>query len=141
MKTYKKVQAVIYDIKNDKPYFLILHRILRWKGWELLKESLEKGEDVKEALIRGIKEETNLKKFKIEKKIKLNKKVIFYNKEKTVKNIILDIVLVRVDINQKISLHKNSVIEHDKYKWVDRKTAVKMLTFSNTKEVIRNLNL
>lgn len=141
MKTYKKVQAVIYDIKDNKPYFLILHRVLRWKGWELLKESLEKGENVKEALVRGIKEETNLKKFKIEKKIKLNKKIIFYNKEKTVKNIILAIFLVRVNMNQKISLHKNAVIEHDKYKWVDRKTAVKMLTFSNTKEVISNVKI
>ncbi|MBI2668098.1 NUDIX domain-containing protein [Candidatus Woesearchaeota archaeon] len=141
MKTYKKVQAVIYDIKDNKLYFLILHRVLRWKGWELLKESLEKGENVKGALLRGIKEETNLKKFKIEKKIKLNKKVIFYNKEKTVKNIILDIFLVRVDMKQKISLHKNAVIEHDKYRWVDRKTAVKMLTFSNTKEVIRTVEV
>ena len=43
-KIEEKVQAVVYDIRNNKPYFLILHRILRWQGWELLKETLEDGE-------------------------------------------------------------------------------------------------
>ena len=141
IKISKKVQAIIYDIKEEKPYFLILHRILRWKGWELLKGTLEDGEEdnITKALEREIKEETNLKDFKIEKS--LNKKIIFYNKERTVKNIILDVFIVRADIEQKISLHKNSVIEHDDYKWVDKETAIKMLTFDNAKELIKNLEL
>jgi 8-oxo-dGTP pyrophosphatase MutT (NUDIX family) len=141
LKTYKKVQAIVYDIKNNKHYFLILHRTLRWKGWELLKGTLEKGEErsLRKALEREIKEETNLKKFKIEKK--LNKQIRFYNKQKTAKNIILEVFLVRVNMNQKISLHKNKVIEHDKYKWVDKNTAIKMLTFGNARSLIRSLKL
>ncbi|MDP6642203.1 MAG: NUDIX domain-containing protein [Candidatus Nanoarchaeia archaeon] len=141
LKTFKKVQAIIYDIKDNKPYFLILHRTLRWKGWELLKGTLEKGEEksLRKALEREIKEETNLKNFKIEKR--LNKQIKFYNKQKTAKNIILDVFLVRVNLNQKISLHKNTVIEHDRYKWVNKNTAIKMLTFGNARSLIRNLRL
>src|SRR4030042_161044 len=67
--TKKSHRAIIYDIKNGKPYFLILHRSLRWRGWEFLKETIEKGETSRQTLIRGIQEETGLKSFKIIKRL------------------------------------------------------------------------
>ncbi len=68
-KPIKKVRAIIYDIKDNQPYFLILHRVLRWQGWEFVKETLEPGENVIGALKRGIKEETGLKNFEIIKSL------------------------------------------------------------------------
>ncbi len=140
-KVEKKVQAIIYDIKNNKPYFLILHRILRWKGWELLKETLEDSEknNLKKALLRGIREEIGLRKVKIEKP--LNKKIEFYDKKRKFKIIIKNIYLVRVNMKDKITLHENTVTEHNKYRWVDKNSAIKMLTFDNAKNLIKNLEI
>ena len=65
----KKVRAIIYDIKDNVPYFLILHRVLRWNGWEVLKETMELKETIEETLERGIREETGLHNFKISRSI------------------------------------------------------------------------
>jgi ADP-ribose pyrophosphatase YjhB (NUDIX family) len=133
--TIKKVRAIVYDIKDNKPYFLILHRILRWKGWEILKETIEKGENPEKALLRGIKEETKLRKFKIirklDKKEKWQAKGINYSIVKT--------YLVKADMNEKISL-KQEIVEHDKYQWVNKKTAIRKLTWPKTKNLLKNLN-
>jgi len=133
--TIKKVRAIIYDIKDNKPYFLILHRILRWEGWEILKETIEKGENPEKALLRGIKEETKLRKFKIirklDKKEKWQAKGINYS--------IVETYLAKADMNEKIFL-KQEIVEHDKYQWVDKKTAIKKLTWPKTKNLLKNLN-
>lgn len=133
--TIKKVRAILYDTKDNKSYFLILHRILRWKGWEILKETIERGEKPEKALLRGIKEETKLRKFKIIRK--LDKKENWQSEGKNYS--IIETYLVKADMNEKISL-KQEIIEHDKYQWVDRKTAIKKLTWPKTKNLLKNLN-
>jgi hypothetical protein len=132
----KKVRAIIYDIKNGEFYFLILHRILRWKGWEILKETLEKKETPLKALKRGIEEETKLKDFKIIKSLNGEEKWILGS----INYSIIDTFLVRADMSQKISL-KQEIVEHDKYEWVDRKTAVRKLTWPKTKELLEKLEI
>jgi len=134
-KAVKKVRAVIYDIKDNQPQFLIFHRILRWKGWEILKETIEKGETLRQALIRGIKEETGIKHFKIIKK--LNKQDKWRANE--INYYIVDTFLVRADMNDKISL-KQEVIEHDGYKWVDKKTALKRLTWPTPQKLLKEID-
>ena len=135
-KQAKKVRAIIYDIKDNKPYFLILHRILRWRGWEFLKETIEKGETPKQALIRGIKEETKLKKFKIIKKLDKQEKW----QADGINYVIADSFLVKANMNDKISL-KQEIIEHDKYKWVDKKIALKKLTWPKTKKLLKGIEI
>ena len=71
----------------------------------------------------------------------LDKKIIFHDKKRKLKIIIKNVYLVRVNMKNKINLHQNTVTEHDKYKWVDKNTAIKMLTFDNAKNLIRNLGL
>jgi 8-oxo-dGTP pyrophosphatase MutT (NUDIX family) len=132
----KKVRAIIYDIKNGEFYFLILHRILRWKGWETLKETLERKETPVEALKRGIIEETGLKDFEIIESLGEKEKWISQGNN----YFIVDTFLVRADMSQKISL-KQEIIEHDKYEWVDRKTAIERLTWPKTKELFRKLKI
>jgi ADP-ribose pyrophosphatase YjhB (NUDIX family) len=132
----KKVRAVIYDVKNGQVYFLILHRILRWRGWEILKETLEKNETPLLALKRGIKEETKIKNFKIISKIPFSEKWEALGK----KFEIVAAYLVLADKNQKISL-KQRVVEHDDYQWVDKKTALKKLTWPKTKALIKSLKI
>jgi len=133
--TIKKVRAIIYDIKNGKLYFLILHRILRWKGWEFLKETIKKGETSLKAVKRGIREETQIKKFKIIQRLGKQEKW----QADGVNYVIADTFLVKADMRQKISL-KQETIEHDKYQWVDKKTALKKLTWPKTKKILREIN-
>lgn len=135
-RTIKKVRAIIYDIKNGEFYFLILRRILRWKGWEMLKETLEKKETSLEALKRGIKEETELKNFEIIKSLDKEEKWTF----RGINYSIVDTFLVRADMSQKISL-KQEIVEHDKYEWVDRETAIKKLTWPKTKKLLEKLEI
>lgn len=131
----KKVRAIIYDIKNNKPCFLILHRVLRWKGWEFLKETIEKRETTRQTLIRGIKEETRLRNFKIIKRL---------NKEERwqaggIDYFIVDTFLVRADMRQKISL-KQEIIEHDRYRWTTKTEALKKLSWPETKKIFKGIS-
>lgn len=134
--TAKKVRAIIYDTKNDKPYFLILHRTLRWEGWEILKETMESRESPEETLIRGIKEETGLKTFKVVRDLNKTEKWqaggIDYE--------IASTFLVEADMNEKVSL-KQEIVEHNGYEWVDRETAISKLTYPETKELIKRLDI
>jgi len=134
-KTKKSYRAIIYDIKNGKPYFLILHRILRWRGWEFLKETIKKGETPLKAVKRGIREETQIKKFKIIQRLGKQEKW----QADGINYVIADTFLVKADMNEKISL-KQEIIEHDEYKWLDKEAAIEKLTWSETKELVKNLD-
>lgn len=139
----KKVRAIIYDIKDNQPYFLILHRVLRWQGWEFVKETLEPGENVIGALKRGIKEETGLKNFEIIKSLDKQEKWQALGNNYFVMNVFL----VKADMNQKISFlpageaGKQPPIEHDDYQWLDKETALKKLTWPKSKELLKELEI
>ena len=132
----KKVRAIIYDIKDNEPYFLILHRILRWSGWEILKETMEPGEKIEETLLRGINEETGLKNFEIIKNLDKTEKW-------QVDGIDYEIIatfLIKADMNEEISL-KQEIIEHDGYEWANKETVISKLTYLETKELIKQLTI
>jgi 8-oxo-dGTP pyrophosphatase MutT (NUDIX family) len=135
-KLLKKVRAIIYDIKDNQPYFLILHRVLRWQGWEFVKETLEPGENIIGALKRGIKEETGLKNFEIIKSLDKQEKWQVLGNDYFVMNVFL----VKADMNQKISL-KQKVIEHDDYQWLDKETALKKLTWPESRKLLKELKI
>lgn len=131
----KKVQAVIYDIENGEPYFLVFHRILNWRGWELHKGTLEDSETPEKALRREIREETGLTKLKIVKSLGVS----FYFNRKRCK--VVDVFLVRASMNNKVDLSKNPCKEHDGYLWVNRNAAIRKLTWSNAKKIVKNINI
>ena len=150
-KIIKKVQAIIYDlpceiprlagsrlgrISHGRPYFLILHRVLRWRGWEFLKGTLKKGETPKQAIKREKKEETKLKNFRIIKSLHQKEKWEIGGK----KYVIADVFLIKADMNEKLSL-KQRKIEHNKYLWADKKTVLKKLTWPKTKEFLKEIKL
>jgi NADH pyrophosphatase NudC (nudix superfamily) len=135
-KLLKKVRAIIYDIKDSHPYFLILHRILRWQGWEFVKETIESGESMEQALKRGIKEETGLKKFKIIKRLNKQEKWQALGNDYQV----VDVFLIKADMNKKISL-KQKIKEHDNYQWVNKETVLEKLTWPESKELLKELEI
>ena len=51
MQEKKGVTAVIFSEKNGERFFLILHRVLNWKGWEFVKGGIDEGEQPIEAVL------------------------------------------------------------------------------------------
>lgn len=132
----RKVQAIIYDLKNGVPYFLVFHRVLHWKGWEFLKETVEPGETRLGCLRRGILEETHLRHYRIERR--LNKQSRWRWNERPVK--IVQVYLIRAPMRQKINI-RQKIIEHDRHRWVTKNEALRLLTHPSARQWLRSLYL
>jgi len=126
MKIQRKVQAIIYDIKNNKPRFLIFRRILRWRGWELCKETIEKGETPYQTLLRGLKEETGFKKIRSIKRLAIRRQW----KINHVLYKIVESYLVHATMNEKTSLDR---AEHSSCRWITKNHLLKLLTHKDQK--------
>ncbi|MFH1210890.1 MAG: hypothetical protein V1645_03155, partial [archaeon] len=57
------------------------------------------------------------------------------------KSRIMEVFLVKASMKQPISLSKNPKKEHDGYLWVDKKTAVKTLTWPNARKIIKAIKI
>ncbi|HLC72037.1 MAG TPA: NUDIX domain-containing protein [Candidatus Nanoarchaeia archaeon] len=128
----KKVLAIIYKIEKKQRRFLILHRKLRWTGWECMKETMEENESEEETLRRGINEEIGVERGDIKKHIPINIKL-------TDGSAIEKAFLVKIDAKEKIDIIKNKSKEHDAYKWVSQKEAQKLLAYKNIVKVMNKL--
>ncbi len=134
MKYRKGLFIILYSGKE----YLILKRKLHWKGWEFAKGGVEKEEKIKDALIREIKEETgqkplNIKKFDISGKYK-------YKKELSDREGVIGQTYTLYAAEIKKSRIKIDKKEHSIYKWVEYKTALKKLTWSNQRKCLRIVN-
>jgi 8-oxo-dGTP pyrophosphatase MutT (NUDIX family) len=125
----KGVTAIIFDDMGVK-YFLIMHRILNWNGWEFPKGTVKEGETGEHAVHREIIEETGLKKFKIKKKLTFQKK---YNDNGT--EVIHDVFLVEASMNVPIHLTHNMEKEHDTYLWTKKDGVMEKLTHKSDKDI------
>ncbi len=135
MKTINKVQAVIYALKDKKPYFLVMHRVLHWKGWEFVKGTPEKGETPRQTILREIREETRLKDVKTMKWWKRSISFTSNGQKYRISHVFL------IKVNQlKPVVIKQRVQEHDGYLWVSKEKALKLLTYKNAKELLKNLH-
>lgn len=130
-KTKHGIAAIIFAEKNGENYFLILHRVLHWKGWEFVKGHIDEGESEEQAVLREVEEETGLKKVEIFKKlaVKLEFEDMLNDVYRT-----NSVYLVKADINEKLNLIQDRV-EHDQSLWVTDEEALDKLTFDDLKEV------
>ncbi len=131
---------VVYTIVKNKPQYLILKRKLHWKGWEFPKGGKRFYETDLMTLRRELKEETGIKKFKIKNKFKINDGYDYdklYSDRKGFcgqKYKVLFVVEVK---KQKIKIDN---LEHSNYKWVDFKTAKRILTWENQRKLLKKVN-
>jgi 8-oxo-dGTP pyrophosphatase MutT (NUDIX family) len=130
------VGVIIFD--GEK--FLLLHRILHWRGWEYPKGEVAAGELLEQAVGRELFEETGIKNFELVSKVG---EVEFYDRVRKVPSKITN-YLVRVSSNSKVSFANQAVlengekeIEHDGFRWFLPKAAVSRLTHEDNKASMR----
>ncbi len=130
---------VVGIIAFDGEKFLLLHRVLNWKGWEYPKGGIDLGENFEKTIGRELLEETGIPKHELVGKVD---EYNFYDKVHN-RDVFMQNFLVRVSSNNKINFDNQAVengkriIEHDDFKWCFPAEAVKLLTHDNSKKSLR----
>jgi 8-oxo-dGTP pyrophosphatase MutT (NUDIX family) len=127
MEQKKGVSAIIYD-DNGSLYFLILHRIRGWEGWEFPKGGINAGESAEEAVVRELMEETGLSKFKIVKKLPFQREFLKGDQKH-----VFDQYIIESSMNIPVILQKEDP-EHDTYLWATQDRVLEKLTWPEEKQ-------
>ncbi len=132
----KYVAAIIFRRTKQISLFLLLHRKQNWRGWEYVKGGLLPGESAIKGLKREIFEETGAKKIKVIAKLPFRITYkwpkAFQKDNKKWVGAVQQIYVVEI-LNSRIKIDRK---EHSSYKWVSSKTALKLLTFKESKAAL-----
>lgn len=120
--------AVIYKKENNETLFALIHRS-HYDDWSFPKGKVEKGEEIKNAAIREIFEETNLE---VELEEGLPKQEYVVNETQKV----VHYWLGRVKADKGFS--RNS--EVDELRWLNRKDALNLLTYPLDRLLLSEVN-
>lgn len=130
-KIRRGVLGIIYRINNNRHEFLLMRRVLRWKGWEFPKGGIRQGEEEEAALRRELEEETGMK-FKFFSKMPYE---IFYDYPEGFKSEFSG-------AQQSVYIVKFAggdirlSYEHDDFMWCGYDEAMQMLTHEGQKEAL-----
>ena len=136
MRKYRKYVFAVVFLRRKDPQFLILHRIKNWRGWELPKGGVMSGEKELDGLRREIREEVGSRKFKILAKTRKRIEYKFpkaYVKDGIVFHGASGYAFVVEFSGNSVKVDRR---EHDKYAWVSKEKALKMLMHKNHKDTL-----
>ncbi|MBI4209968.1 MAG: NUDIX hydrolase [Candidatus Diapherotrites archaeon] len=125
------VTAVIFDERGGMRYFLVLHRVLNWKGWEFCKGGIDVGEMPEQAVLREVDEETGLRNVSIVSS--LPRKVSWTHKGM---KYVYTPFIIRGDMSEKLDLLQQ-IVEHDDYRWLEEERVEGFLTHGDNKKIFR----
>jgi 8-oxo-dGTP pyrophosphatase MutT (NUDIX family) len=140
MSVRRGVVAIVFR-KDKELEFLVLHRVLGWKGWEFPKGGIEKGDNMIEehTVRRELKEETGLDKIRIMGKLNHQIKYKYppeyadkYKHTESSQSVFL-VKSFTEDVNLPTAA---GVAEHDKFRWVSPDDARKLLTHDQQKKAL-----
>jgi 8-oxo-dGTP pyrophosphatase MutT (NUDIX family) len=122
----KGISAIIYDKRGSSHYFLVLHRVKGWVGWEFPKGGILGGETPDMAIVRLIKEQAGLRKFEI--------KGMLSKKREWMKANLLhsyDVFLAESSMNVTVEIHDD---EHDNFLWATKERILDKLYWPDEKK-------
>jgi 8-oxo-dGTP pyrophosphatase MutT (NUDIX family) len=131
MKREKSCGAIVFRME-DKIKFLLLH--YGAGHWEFPRGHAQKDEEETETALRELKEETGISKVKLIEGFR--KEINFYFRKQN-ELIFKTAVFYLFETKQK---HVKLSFEHTGYKWANIQTALKTLTFKDSKKVIEAAN-
>jgi 8-oxo-dGTP diphosphatase len=137
LKYRPSVFLVVYRKENRDLEYLLMHRILHWRGWEFPKGGAEKGETLRETVLRELGEETGLKPVKITD-MKLSGK-FDYSKQFQDRPGIKGQKWRLFAVEVKKSRIKTDCCEHDICKWFEFDRAYKILTWQSQKRCLKHV--
>ena len=134
-----EARELVGIIVFDGEKFLLLHRVMNWRGWEFPKGGIDAEEPIEKALARELFEETGLKDFELVGKVD---EFVFFDKKRVHKTHAV-VFLVRVASTSRVSFENQALVdgkrlvEHDYFKWFLPAEAVKTLTHNDTKNSLK----
>jgi len=128
-----QVEIIIFRLIKGSYEYLLLKRIEARGGfWQPVTGGLEEGENINDAVIRELKEETGITKIK---RI-IDKVYEFTLKDKLpIKEYVFGVEIK----NTPIKLDKNIYDEHEDYKWCSYSEAMKLLKWPGNKKGLTKL--
>ena len=132
LKTKNGAEGVVFRKIGESKYYLLLHRVLNWRGWEFPKGGIDEGEQPEQTVLREITEEAGLRQTKIvgrlpEKKEWVTKDTKYF----------YDVFLVEGDPDEHVRLGRHEVTEHDDFKWLNAGQALETLTYDNSRKTFK----
>lgn len=121
------VYAFLWNPRIGK--LLLLHRVLHWSGWECVKGHREENESDESTARREILEETGMTDMTL---TPLHQVMTFLNKEDEVQNAVF---LATTD-----SERVTTSFEHDDARWVSYDEAMKLLTWPDSRVLLRSIH-
>lgn len=136
-----QVQIIVFRTTSNGREFLILHRTSERDGsWQSITGGLESEDNLLQAVIRELKEETG-----IANHLRIIENVHFFQFPSTHSRWGNTITLsecvfgVEVDADQQISITQNIYPEHDEYRWCNFEDAMQLLAYDSNKESLLKL--
>ena len=138
----KSAGAIIYKMKNNVPYYLLLH--YPSGHWEFAKGHIEEGEDSFKAAKREIEEETGIKDLKVMPGFKEYAKYFFRKsyglKDQAKKKAPWVFKIVVFYLGRTNTENIKISHEHKSFLWLPFDQAIKKLTYKNAKELLKKAN-
>jgi len=139
-KIRRGVAAVIFFNDNNKLKYLLFKRKMHWKGWEWMKGGTKNGESELASLKREIKEETG----KHEGEYKIKRTDMYHRfdyempfvHDKQVWNGAKNRVFLIEFFDKNVKIGK---IEHAGYEWLNKKDALRKITWPDQQKIFKRL--
>jgi len=132
MSVEKSAGAVIFRKEKWVIYYLLLH--YQAGHWDFVKGNIEKGEEIKQTIIREAEEESGIKGLEFIKGFKETIEYFYKLKGKTIFKTVVFFLAETKTKEIKLSF------EHIGFKWLSYEGALEILTYKNAKEVLIKAN-